>query len=116
MSIYKEIATILEGLGIPCEPMGYSGKETTYITYTEYLSQGERSADNREIVTGHYIQVDIWSDTSRYLLITDEVKRRFLAAGWRRTTEADLPERENGKTLYHRALRFYIFKEDEHGK
>jgi hypothetical protein len=38
----------------------YGGKELTYITFFCYNEQGEVYAENKEIETGYYFQIDLW--------------------------------------------------------
>lgn len=105
----KLIIDTLEPIGVPVALQTYTGKETTYITFFTYLAQGEQFADDEEIVTGHYIQVDVWSK-GNYVDVVDEVKNRMKQAGFRRRLEHDLYE--NDTKIYHKVLRF-VYEQEE---
>ncbi|AOR22731.2 hypothetical protein BGI42_02950 [Clostridium taeniosporum] len=95
----------LKHLHIPVSFQKYSGKEHTYITFFSYLEKGEQYADNEEKVTGHYIQVDIWSKKD-YTNLYKRVENAMKAAGFIRTSAADLFEKDT--KIYHKAMRFFI--------
>jgi hypothetical protein len=73
------------------------------ITFFVYNELGELFADNREIKTGYYIQVDVWSKDN-YNTIVNEVMKSMTQAGYRRTSSIDLCE--NDTQIYHKAIRF----------
>jgi hypothetical protein len=73
------------------------------ITFFVYNELGELFADNREIKTGYYIQVDIWSKDN-YNTIVNEVMKSMTQAGYRRTSSIDLYEDDT--QIYHKAIRF----------
>lgn len=104
MIINKLVIDTLKPLNIPVSFQRYNGTATTYITFFEYLQQGESYADNEEKLTGHYIQVDIWSKND-YSSIVDSVKTNMKNAGFRRTTETEIYE--NDTQIYHKSLRFF---------
>lgn len=93
----------LKPLNVPVSFQRYTGKENTYITFFEFLEQGELFADNEEKATGHYIQVDIWSK-SDYVELVENVKYAMKAAGFMKTYAADLFESDI--KLYHKVTRF----------
>lgn len=99
----------LKPLDFPVSFQKYSGKEHTYITFFSYLEKGEMYADNEEKVTGHYIQVDIWSKKD-YTSIYKKVENVMKAAGFRRTSAADLFEKDT--KIYHKAIRYFIESEE----
>jgi len=103
MSIGKTVKDILIPLGAPVSRSNYNDSEATYITYFCYNEQGEEWAENVEIATGYYVQVDVWSDTD-YVPLVAQVQAAMIAAGFIRTTAQDLYEPDT-KT-YHKALRF----------
>ncbi len=104
------VITALEGIGVPFELHNYEGDFKTYITYFFYNSKGERFADNEEVLTGHYLQLDVWSD-GNYNQLVKEVKQRLKSVGFKRTTEADLYENDTG--VYHKGMRFFYLEESE---
>lgn len=73
------------------------------ITYFVYNEMGELYADNQEISTGYYIQIDIWSQEN-YTNIVYELMKTMMQAGYRRTSSADLYESDT--KIYHKAIRF----------
>lgn len=99
------IINTLNPLKIPVSFQKYSGKENTYITFFNYLEQGEQYADNEEKVTGYYIQVDLWSKKD-YTQIVKDIENNMKAAGFVRTSAADLFEEDS--KIYHKAMRFFI--------
>jgi len=103
MNINKLIKDSLEAISVPTSFQTYSGTATTYITYFCYNEQGELFAENQEIVTGFYVQVDVWSKAD-YTELAGQVQTAMIAAGFKRTTGADLYERDT--KIFHKAMRF----------
>ncbi|WP_123053086.1 hypothetical protein [Clostridium sp. JN-1] len=99
----------LKPLNVPVSFQKYSGKEHTYITFFSYLEKGEMYADNEEKVTGHYIQVDIWSKKD-YTSLYKRVENAMKVAGFRKTSAADLFEKDT--KIYHKAIRYFIESEE----
>ena len=95
----------LRSLRVPVSFQKYRGKENTYITFFSYLEQGEQYADNEEKETGYYIQLDVWSK-SDYTELVENITDAMKAAGFRRTSAADLFEEDT--KIYHKAIRFFI--------
>lgn len=110
MSINKLIIDTLESTNVPISFQTYEGEETTYITFLEYLQQGESFADDNEEVTGHYIQVDVWSK-GNYRKIVDQVKKLLKQAGFIRKYETELYEPDT--KIFHKVLRFFYYVENE---
>jgi hypothetical protein len=106
--INKLVTEALKPLKVPVSFQKYSGKENTYITFFNYLEQGEQYADNEEKVTGYYIQVDVWGKND-YTELVEKVKDQMRAAGFIRTSAADLFEEDT--KIYHKAMRFFIQNE-----
>lgn len=107
MNINKLIKDTLNILGVPVSFQTYKGSEKTYITYFCYNEQGEAWAENKEIATGFYIQVDVWSKTD-YTELVEMVMTTMLAAGFTRTIAQDLYE--NDTQIYHKTMRFVYVK------
>ncbi|WP_411679848.1 hypothetical protein [Clostridium thailandense] len=99
------ILEALKPLKVPVSFQKYNGKEHTYITFFNYLEQGEQYADNEEKATGYYIQVDVWSKND-YTELVEKVKNYMRFAGFIRTSAADLFE--NDTKIYHKAMRFLM--------
>ena len=102
------IKNTLQSLNIPVCFQRYLGKETTYITFSEYVGQGEEWAENKEIATGHYIQIDVWSK-SDYASIVNQSKELLISAGFKRTYETELYE--NDTQIFHKVLRVFYLEE-----
>lgn len=79
--------------------------KTPYIEYEVIDEQGEEWAENKEIATTYYVQVDIFSKTN-YTEIEGKIKEKMLNAGFERSMCADLYEQDIG--LHHKAMRFII--------
>lgn len=105
MNINPIITSALSDVGAPVSFQVYNGKEATYITFFQYNQISGFVADDVEQITSYYIQVDIWSKEN-YTNLVESVKTRMYAAGFRRTTESDLYERDT--EYFHKALRFRL--------
>ena len=103
--INKLLIETLKPLNIPVSFQKYKGKETTYITFFNYLEQGEQYADNEEKATGYYIQLDLWSKND-YTELVEKIINYMKAAGFTRTSAADLFEEDT--KIYHKTIRFFI--------
>lgn len=107
---YKSfVKSTLTPTGVPVEFQAYTGAAATYITYFCYNEQGEEWAENEEIATGYYIQVDIWSK-SNYTALENQIKTLMLTAGFKRSYARDLYENDTG--IYHKAMRFIYLSEN----
>jgi hypothetical protein len=100
----------LKPLGIPATFQKYSGKAESYITFHEYFASGDGFEDDKEALTGHYIQVDIWSKTD-YTAIVNSVRELLIGAGFKRLNEIDLYEEDT--KIYHKGIKFYYLEEME---
>lgn len=109
MSINSIIMNALKTLGIPVSFQTYKGTDTTYATFFEYLAQGEAWAEDEEEITGHYVQVDIWSRGDNTSIV-NQVKSLMAEAGFKRTNEVDLYEADLG--VYHKGIRFFYAQEN----
>ncbi len=107
VNVNKLIKDTLKPLNIPIEFQAYSGKEKTYITFFCYNEQGEVYAENQEIMTSCYFQVDLWSDKD-YLTFTENIRLKMETAGFKRTSSADFFEKDT--KVYHKAMRFIYTK------
>ena len=100
------IVNALKPLNVPVSSEKYSGTATTYITFFLYNRQGEAWADNAEINTGHYLQVDVWSSANCEAL-ADQVETLIQAAGFARTFRRGAYELDT--FIYHETIRFSYF-------
>lgn len=108
--INKIIIDTLKPLNIPVVFQKYSGKSETYITFHEYLIEGEEYEDDDEALTAHYIQVDVWSK-SDYTEIVQKLRKLLTIVGFKRINEIDLYEEDI--KIYHKGLKFYYLEESD---
>ena len=101
--INQLIISALAPLGVPVSNLKYSGTATTYITFFCYNEQGEAWAENKEIATGFYMQVDVWSKGD-FTAIVEQVKTLLESAGLARKYATEMYE--NDTQIYHKAMRF----------
>lgn len=104
------ISSILEPTGIDVSRIKYSGDAKTYITYFYYNERGEKFADDTEIATGYYLQVDVWSDED-CIDLAEQVKNLMINAGFKRTFATELYENET--QIFHKVLRFSYAQNNE---
>ncbi len=110
MSINQEVLSALTGVGVPVTFQTYSGKADPYITFFTYLDKPEQHADDEEIATGHYVQVDIWAKGD-YTELATTVHGLMKQAGFRKINFYDLYEKD--PKLYHKVMRYVIDKEEK---
>lgn len=104
MNINKLILDTLKPLNIATAFVKYTGNATTYITFVEYLQQGEEYSEDDEETTGHYIQLNVFSK-SNYYNIVEQVKDLLGNVGFKRINEYDLFESDTG--YYNHIIRFF---------
>lgn len=104
MSINKDVVTALKGIGVPVSFQQYSGDADTYITFFTYLEKPESHADDEEISTGYYVQIDVWSKKD-YTDLVKVVHKKMSAAGFMKRDFYDLYEED--LKIYHKAMRFF---------
>lgn len=85
-------------------------KDFPSLTYTFIDESGEIFADDKEIETLHYCQVDVWSKGD-YTAIVKQVKEKMLEIGFKRYAEYD--DYEKDTNIYHRIIRFSKLKGSE---
>ena len=104
MSINKEVLSALKDIHVPVRFQTYTGKEETYITFFTYLDRPEQYADDVEVSTGYYVQIDIWSNGD-YTEIAKEVHQSMLTANFTKLNFYDLYEED--LKIYHKVMRFF---------
>ena len=104
MSINKEVLSALKDIHVPVRFQTYTGNEETYITFFTYLDRPEQHADDVEIATGYYIQIDIWSKAD-YTNLSKEVHQSMLTANFTKLNFYDLYESDT--RVYHKVMRFF---------
>ena len=103
----KLILAALKDVGVPVRFQTYNGKEESYITFFTYLDRPELHSDDRELITGNFIQIDVWSKRD-YTDLVDSVHQKMTDAGFIKLNFYDLYEEE--LKIYHKVMRF--FKEE----
>lgn len=98
-----KISDILKPTGVPVSRLKYNGSASTYITYFLYNEQGEAFAENREIETSYYIQIDIWTKDD-FTSLYNEILSLMKAAEYYRIYTHE--EYENDTQIKHKAIRF----------
>lgn len=105
MNISSLIINTLKPLKIPVKLLKYTGKETTYIVFQEYLQQGEGFSEDDVEITGHYILLNLFSKTD-YTDLVVQTKSLLEDAGFKRTAEYELYENDTG--YYNKILKYYF--------
>lgn len=108
MSINNEVLRALKDIGIPVSFQTSKNEKYPYLTFFTYLDTTIQHADDEEIITGYFIQIDIWSKTD-YIKIAKEVHQSMLTANFIKQRFHDLYEEDT--KVYHKVMRF--FKEVE---
>lgn len=103
----------LEPLGRPVSQARYDGlqEHDEYIVFVEYNQAPWMSADNKEMYTKHFYQVDVFSPRN-YLSLVNEVKTRLKNAGFGRMFESETYDEDLGK--YRKILRFSYISQNEY--
>jgi hypothetical protein len=104
---YKEKIETAVGLIAPTAFQFYTGTADAYITYFCYNEMGELWAENVQITTGFYCQIDIWSKR-RENGIESQVRTALITAGFDGLTTQDLYESDI--RIYHKAIRCNYFE------
>lgn len=103
MNINSDILTALKDIGVPVSFQRHTGTADTYITFFTYLDRPELHSDDRETVTGYYVQIDVWSKND-YTELVKSVHEKMSAVGFRKQGFYDLYEDDT--RMYHKAMRF----------
>ncbi len=73
-SLNKIIMDTLKPLNVPVASMRYNQTADTYIVFLVYNEAPEMSADDEEIITKYFIQMDVFSSGNFTKLVKDVVK------------------------------------------
>lgn len=103
MNLNKLIMDTLKPLGIPVAFGNYNQAEDTYIVFIEYNQAPQINADDDEIITKHFFQVDVFS-RNNYLQLIKDVKRLMKQAGFGRMFESETYD--DDMKMYRKILRF----------
>ena len=80
-----------------------------YVEYEIFDEYGSQWAENKEISTDYYVQVDVFSKGD-YTSLEEKIKEKMINAGFIREGVAHLYEEDTG--LFHCALRFQITRSE----
>lgn len=106
----KLIIDTLKPLNVPVEFQVYNGSNIPYLTFFTIDDKGELYADNEEIATGYYIQIDVFSKGS-YTELVKKINKLMKKSGFTRRPSGPEGYEDNTK-LYHKPLRFFFCVEN----
>lgn len=110
MSVDKLVKDTLSLLA-PTSQGTYTGDESTYIIFNEYNQTSALNADDEEMLTKHFYQIDVFS-TGNFNQLVKRVKDSMKQAGFGRMFESGTFD--NDMQMFRRIIRFsYISKEEE---
>lgn len=89
--------------GLPVSRLKYSGTAQTYITFFEYDEDVENSSDDEIETIGHYVQVDLWTETD-FTNYKSLIKLAMKNASFYFTNAEELYEDDT--KVYHWASRY----------
>ncbi|ERN54322.1 hypothetical protein [Alkalihalophilus marmarensis] len=107
MTIKQLLMSILSPIGVPVYPLHNEKNEDTYITFLEYDQRSALNANNEEIKTRYFVQVNIFTK-GNFDELSKQVKDILKANGFTRTSEYENYEKDT--SYFHKALRFNITK------
>lgn len=103
MNLNKLIMDTLRPLNIPVSKMRYNLKADTYIVFMEYNQATRMSADDYEIATKHFYQVDVFSKGD-FTDLVNEVRKRLKSVGFGRMFESESYDED--MEMYRSIMRF----------
>lgn len=106
MNLNKLIRETLKPLNVPVAKARYNQSSDTYIVFIEYNQAPRMSADDKEIMTKYFYQVDIFSK-GNFDNLVKEVRERLTEAGFRRMFESETYDEDMG---YYRSIMRFNFE------
>lgn len=103
MSVDRLIRETLNPLGVPVAKANYNQTADTYIVFLEYNQASRMNADDEEVITKHFYQVDVFSK-GNYNQLVDDVKERMKEVGFSRMFESETYDED--MRMYRKILRF----------
>ena len=103
MNLNRLIRDTLTPLGVPVAQANYNQTADTYIVFLEYNQASKMNADDKELISKHFFQVDVFS-SGNYLQLVKDVKSRMKQAGFGRMFESETYDEDMRK--YRKILRF----------
>ncbi|MGN7309916.1 hypothetical protein ACTHQ4_02350 [Alkalicoccobacillus gibsonii] len=83
MSLNQLVIDTLKPLGVPVSFARYNLTADTYIVFVNYNEAPRLIADDNELITKNFIQMDVFSK-GNYLQLNKDIKRLMKAAGFGR--------------------------------
>lgn len=103
MNLNRLIMDTLKPLGVPVAFGNYNQTADTYIVFVEYNQASRMNANDDEIITKHFFQMDVFS-TGNYLQLVKDVKRLMKEAGFGRMFESETYDTD--MKMFRKILRF----------
>ncbi|HLR91836.1 MAG TPA: hypothetical protein VK048_02150 [Atopostipes sp.] len=103
------IRDLLKQTSKPVAYQEYTGSESEYIRFF-YLPQVDFQADDGEVYSTHYIQVDLFTPYDPRG-VANQIKQIMKQAGFKKSFEHETFEEDT--KLFHCVLRFWITKEEK---
>lgn len=103
VNLNRLIMDTLRPLGVPVAKLRYNQNANTYITFMEYNQAGRMSADDEEIITKHFYQVDVFSNTD-FTDLVNSVRQKLTDVGFRRMFESETFDED--MNMFRSIMRF----------
>ena len=103
MNLNRLIMDTLKPLGVPVAFGNYNQTADTNIVFVEYNQASRMNANDDEIITKHFFQMDVFS-TGNYLQLVKDVKRLMKEAGFGRMFESETYDTD--MKMFRKILRF----------
>lgn len=98
-----DVSDVLKPTGVKVKKLHYDGKADPYIVWTVYNENGKAFAEDKEIETGYYVQVDIYTKGD-FDDLYKQVLKLMTSAGFSRTFASETYE--NDTKLNRKIIRF----------
>lgn len=106
MNLNNLIISTLNPLNVPVAKGRYNQKADTYIVFIEYNQAARMNADDIELITKHFYQVDVFSKGNFDDLVND-VRSRLIDAGFYRMFESQTFDEDMNM---HRAIMRFNYE------
>ncbi|MDN4609123.1 hypothetical protein [Sporosarcina highlanderae] len=103
MNLNRKIMDTLKPLGVPVAFGNYNQTANTYIVFVEYNQASRMNADDDELITKHFFQMDVFS-TGNYLQLVKDVKSLMKEAGFGRMFESETYDTD--MKMFRKIIRF----------
>lgn len=103
MSLNSLVMSTLKPLGIPVQPNTSDNAKEVYIVFNTYNEASGMNADDDEVITKYFVQVDVFA-SGNYTQLVKDVKKKMKLAGFGRMYESETYDTEMKKN--RRIIRF----------